>query len=92
MRLGCKGSPVQIWPSRPELQWRMHVGDHSHCLIVIDFGAWRSLVARLVRDQEVPSSNLGAPTILFNNFRLDRASRKRLCDVVCDITCLKRPV
>ena len=26
-------------------------------------GAWRSLVARLLREQEVPSSNLGAPTI-----------------------------
>ena len=27
-------------------------------------GAWRSLVARLLWEQEVPSSNLGAPTIL----------------------------
>ena len=78
MRLGCKGSRVQISPSRPELQWRMHVGDHSHCLIVIDFGAWRSLVARLVRDQEVPSSNLGAPTILLKNFRFDRAAGSAL--------------
>ena len=26
-------------------------------------GAWRSLVARLLWEQEVPSSNLGAPTI-----------------------------
>ncbi len=31
------------------------------------FGAWRSLVARLVRDQEVPSSNLGAPTIILKD-------------------------
>ena len=29
-------------------------------------GAWRSLVARLLWEQEVPSSNLGAPT---NNFK-----------------------
>ncbi len=27
-------------------------------------GAWRSLVARIVRDDEVPGSNPGAPTIL----------------------------
>ena len=26
-------------------------------------GAWRSLVARLLWEQEVPSSNLGAPTM-----------------------------
>ena len=32
------------------------------------FGAWRSLVARLVRDQEVPSSNLGAPTTYLMSF------------------------
>ena len=29
-------------------------------------GAWRSLVARLLWEQEVPSSNLGAPTIHFD--------------------------
>ena len=29
-------------------------------------GAWRSLVARLLWEQEVPSSNLGAPT---NDFK-----------------------
>ena len=28
----------------------------------ITIGAWRSLVARLLWEQEVPSSNLGAPT------------------------------
>ena len=54
--------------------------------ILLLFGAWRSLVARLVRDQEVPSSNLGAPTILFNS--LARCSRgwEQLCDAVRHIT------
>ena len=30
-------------------------------------GAWRSPVARLLWEQEVPSSNLGAPTIHFDS-------------------------
>lgn len=27
-----------------------------------DYGVWRSLVARIVRDDEVPGSNPGTPT------------------------------
>ena len=40
----------------------------------INIGAWRSLEARLLWEQEVPSSNLGAPTNDFNNlgFSLER--------------------
>ncbi len=34
----------------------------------VNIGAWRSLEARLLWEQEVPSSNLGAPTISFRNF------------------------
>ena len=45
----------------------------------------------MVRDQEVPSSNLGAPTIPFNNFRMSETSRKLFCDVVCDVTPLRLP-
>ena len=38
------------------------------------FGAWLSLVERLVRDQEVQSSNLCAPTILFNPLHFSNGS------------------
>ena len=38
------------------------------------FGAWLSLVERLVRDQEVRSSNLRAPTILQLKMDLLRVS------------------
>ena len=48
-------------------------------------GAWRSLVARLLWEQEVPSSNLGAPTIHFDRvdtqpgFRFhDQRTRRRV--------------
>ncbi|SUZ60529.1 uncharacterized protein METZ01_LOCUS13383 [marine metagenome] len=30
------------------------------------FGEWRSSVARFVRDEEVPGSNPGSPTIFIN--------------------------
>ncbi|GEM_PF-1631081 len=33
----------------------------------LPFGAWRSLVARLPWAQEVPGSNPGAPTNVFDN-------------------------
>ena len=36
----------------------------KHVKETIAIGAWRSLVARLLWEQEVPSSNLGAPTML----------------------------
>ena len=32
-------------------------------IIEINGGEWRSLVARFVRDEEVPGSNPGSPTI-----------------------------
>lgn len=35
----------------------------------VNIGAWRSLEARLLWEQEVPSSNLGAPTNKINNLR-----------------------
>ena len=36
----------------------------SHQLIIeVSVGEWRSLVARFVRDEEVPGSNPGSPTI-----------------------------
>jgi hypothetical protein len=34
------------------------------------YGTWRSLVARTLGVREVPSSNLGVPTILINHLRL----------------------
>ncbi len=34
-----------------------------HRIIEISVGEWRSLVARFVRDEEVPGSNPGSPTI-----------------------------
>jgi hypothetical protein len=37
---------------------------------MVRFGAWLSLVERLVRDQEVRSSNLRAPTNAFNYLRI----------------------
>ena len=48
-------------------------------------GAWRSPVARLLWEQEVPSSNLGAPTNKFREifgspFFLSSASLQRVCN------------
>ena len=33
-------------------------------MVALVIGEWRSLVARFVRDEEVPGSNPGSPTIL----------------------------
>jgi hypothetical protein len=43
------------------------------------FGAWLSLVERLVRDQEAGGSNPLAPTNPFNDFRRFRARRIPNC-------------
>ena len=58
---GCRVVPAeQALPANTE---SLRLSSPGEGLICCFLGAWRSLVARLVRDQEVPSSNLGAPTI-----------------------------
>ena len=39
-----------------------HDPDILELTVLLYIGAWRSLVSRLVRDQEAPGSNPGAPT------------------------------
>ena len=34
------------------------------CILGVEFGAWLSPVERLLREQEAPGSNPGAPTII----------------------------
>ena len=50
------------------------------------FGAWLSLVERLVRDQEVRSSNLRAPTNPIKDIATIATSKVNNCDVLCDAT------
>ena len=46
-----------VWKMATRPEW---------CIVLCDnnFGAWRSSVARLLWEQEVPGSNPGAPTTL----------------------------
>jgi|HubBroStandDraft_1064217.scaffolds.fasta_scaffold654997_2 hypothetical protein len=47
----------------------MIVAGTPDCGKLREFGLWRSLVARLLGVQEVPSSNLGSPTKFLNNLQ-----------------------
>ena len=38
------------------------------CILRVEFGAWLSPVERLLREQEAPGSNPGAPTIKKQGF------------------------
>ena len=51
----------------------------------VNIGAWRSLEARLLWEQEVPSSNLGAPTNKINNLRDADFTRNRRFCVLCSL-------
>ena len=58
----------------------LHVWLPERNAIIKIFGAWLSLVERLVRDQEVQSSNLCAPTTflpVFKKLQLVDAIRQR---------------
>ena len=45
-----------------------------------------SLPAQILREQEVRSSNLRAPTIPFNKLQASRLARQPNCDTDCDVT------
>ncbi len=53
---------------------------HARALSGHPVGAWRSLVARIVRDDKVVGSNPAAPTILLSSAASDPALRRRRRD------------